>query len=142
MTARREAGPLLLDTHVWIWLNEGVPRLSEALRRRIDHAAKRDGVWVSVISVWEVSLLISRRRLQVGRGCLDWVTRALAPPIALANLTTSIAVECNDLPGRLHSDQADRIIAATARVENLILVTRDRPLLDYARQGHLRALPC
>jgi PIN domain nuclease of toxin-antitoxin system len=133
---------LLLDTHVWIWLNEGVPRLSEAFRRRIDRAATREGVWVSVISVWEVSLLISKRRLQFGRGCLDWVTGALAPPIALASLTPAIAVACNELPGRLHSDPADRILAATARVEDLTLVTSDRPLLDYARQGHLRALAC
>jgi PIN domain nuclease of toxin-antitoxin system len=39
-------------------------------------------------------------------------------------------------------DPADRIIAATARAFDMTLVTRDRPLLDYADAGHLKALAC
>ena len=54
----------------------------------------------------------------------------------------AIAVECNSLPGRLHSDPADRIITATARLNGLNVVTRDRQILDYAAQGYLSALPC
>jgi PIN domain nuclease of toxin-antitoxin system len=57
-------------------------------------------------------------------------------------LTSDIAVSCHQLPGRLHSDPIDRILVATARIENLALVTRDRAILEYAAQGHVRALPC
>jgi PIN domain nuclease of toxin-antitoxin system len=139
---RAEAGALLLDTHVWIWLNEGLPELSVERRQSIDAAARRGEAWVSIISVWEVSLLHSKRRLHLGTSCLDWARRALAPPLALATLTPEIAVECNSLPGQFHDDPADRMIAATARLENLTVVTRDRQILAYAAQGYVSALPC
>jgi PIN domain nuclease of toxin-antitoxin system len=137
-----EPSALLLDTHVWIWLNEGLPELSAQQRQRLDDAARRGEAWVSIISVWEVSSLHSKQRLHLGTSCLDWAQRALAPPLALAALTPQIAVECNGLPGQFHNDPADRIIVATARVEGLTVVTRDRQILDYAAQGYVNALAC
>ncbi|MGH6904526.1 MAG: type II toxin-antitoxin system VapC family toxin [Geminicoccaceae bacterium] len=139
---RSEPSALLLDTHVWIWFNDGLPELSEQLRQLVDDAARRGEVWVSIISVWEVSLLYSKQRLRLQGSCLDWVQRALAPPLALAALTPGIAVDCNTLPGGFHSDPADRIITATARVEGMTVVTRDRQILDYAAQGYVSALAC
>ncbi|WP_338140932.1 hypothetical protein [Candidatus Contendibacter odensensis] len=44
------------------------------------------------------------------------------------------------LPGAVHADPADRIIAATARQSGAVLVTEDQPLLDYGAAGHLRIL--
>jgi PIN domain nuclease of toxin-antitoxin system len=87
-------------------------------------------------------LLHSKQRLRLGTSCLDWVRRALAPPLALAALTPEIAVDGNGLPGQFHNDPADRIITATARVEGLTVITRDRQILDYAREGHVSALAC
>ncbi|MFZ5739720.1 MAG: PIN domain-containing protein [Pseudomonadota bacterium] len=46
------------------------------------------------------------------------------------------------LPGFPHRDPADRIIAATAREYGYRLITRDRSLLAYAREGHIQALSC
>jgi len=51
-------------------------------------------------------------------------------------------MESSFLPGSLHRDPADRIIAATAREYGHTVITRDRALLDYARQGHLAAVEC
>jgi PIN domain nuclease of toxin-antitoxin system len=134
--------PLLLDTHVWIWLNEGAAGLSEVVTRQIDRAAARGEAYVSVMSVWEVSLLHAKQRLVLGLALPIWVERALAPPITMAPLTSEIAIECHHLPVPFHSDPVDRILVATSRIERLTLVTRDRAILDYAAQGHLRALPC
>jgi PIN domain nuclease of toxin-antitoxin system len=134
--------PLLLDTHLWIWLNEGVPELSEDVIHRIDRAAAHGQAFVSVMSVWEVSLLQAKQRVVLGLALPDWVERALAPPIRLATLTPVVARECHYLPGQLHNDPVDRILVATARSEGLTLVTRDRAILDYAARGHLRALAC
>jgi PIN domain nuclease of toxin-antitoxin system len=139
---RSERSGLLLDTHVWIWFNEGLPELSEQHRQTIDEAARRGEVWVSVMSVWEVSLLHAKQRLRLDTSCRDWVQRALAPPLALAALTPAITVECNSLLGQFHSDPADRIITATVRVAGLRVITRDRRILDYATQGHVSAVAC
>ncbi len=136
------ADPLLLDTHVWIWLNEGAGDLSDAVTRRIDRAAARGDAFVSVMSVWEVGLLQARRRVRLGLALPIWVDRALAPPITLAPLTPEIAVECHQLRDRLRNDPVDRILVATARIERLTLLTRDPAILDYAAKGHLRALSC
>jgi PIN domain nuclease of toxin-antitoxin system len=46
------------------------------------------------------------------------------------------------LPGIPPRDPADRILAATAREYGYVLVTRDRPLLDYSEQGHIQELAC
>jgi PIN domain nuclease of toxin-antitoxin system len=75
--------------------------------------------------------------------CLTWVKTALDRSGALTvPLTSEIAVSCHRLPGRLHDDPIDRILVATARIESLTLITRDRAILDYAAQVHVRALPC
>jgi PIN domain nuclease of toxin-antitoxin system len=50
-----------------------------------------------------------------------------------------ILIESVRLPGKLHRDPADRILAATARENGLTLLTRDDALLEYAAEGHLAA---
>jgi PIN domain nuclease of toxin-antitoxin system len=57
-------------------------------------------------------------------------------------LTPKILLDSTALPGSPPADPADRIIAATARVQGFVIVTRDRKLLDYAREGHIRAIAC
>jgi len=51
-------------------------------------------------------------------------------------------MESSLLPGTLHSDPADRIIAATAREYGFTVMTRDRGLLAYANEGHMSAVEC
>ncbi len=46
------------------------------------------------------------------------------------------------LPGDPPRDPADRIIAATARDLGATLITRDRSLLDYGAQGHMKVVEC
>jgi PIN domain nuclease of toxin-antitoxin system len=140
---RIEPRELLLDTHVWIWLVRGESRIAKPVLEAIFEAAGARTSFVSVISIWEVSLLASKGRLVLKQPCLEWVDAALfRSGSELAPLTAQIAVECNGLPGRFHGDPADRIITATARVEGLTVVTRDRQILDYAAQGYVGALAC
>jgi len=60
----------------------------------------------------------------------------------LAELSPKVLLESSFLPGNLHRDPADRIIAATAREFGFTVMTRDGPLLDYAAQGYLSAIEC
>ena len=62
--------------------------------------------------------------------------------IELCELSAEILLESSFLPGNLHKDPADRIIAATAREFGYTVMTRDRPLLDYAAEGYLSAIEC
>ncbi len=127
---------LLLDTHVWIWLTTGdIDKLSDSSLAKIIGANQ---LGVSAISIWEVGMLEAKGRIQLRSSCLDWVRNALkAPRVRLLPLTPEIAVESSRLPGGIHGDPADRILAATSRVEGASLVTKDHMLQQYGRQSFI-----
>jgi PIN domain nuclease of toxin-antitoxin system len=133
---------LILDTHIWIWaINGNVDRLSSEGLEAIETASQNNQLGVCAISVWEVGMLESKGRVQLGKVCLDWVRDALsAPGLRLLPLTPEIAIESSRLPGGLHGDPADRILAATSRIMKATLVTKDLKLLDYASQSFMSAI--
>jgi PIN domain nuclease of toxin-antitoxin system len=72
---------------------------------------------------------------------MQWLRTALAKPgVRLAPLEPEIAVASTCLPWEMHADPADRILVATARHLRATLITADRALLEYAGQGHFKAL--
>ena len=132
---------LLLDTHVWLWLVAGSADLTTEARLTIDEAAAAGALRIAAISLWEVALLAARGRIVLGKSIGLWLEEALADPgPAIDPLTPQIAVESYALPDVFHRDPADRLIVATARVANAILMTRDHRILDYAARGHLTAI--
>lgn len=132
---------VLLDTHVLVWLLSGNSRLGAQARIFIQQSAQDHPVLVSAITPWEIAMLVSKERLTLDRDIDQWMAVALAlPGIRLASLSPEIAVASTRLPGTLHGDPADRIIAATARHLDATLVTEDQRLLEYGATGHLRTL--
>jgi len=116
---------LLLDTHIWLWLFDKPTRLSRnTLATLKDH---ENELWLSPISVWEALTLHEKQRLEITEDLASWVQRATAG-VKEAVLTHEIAVISLQL--KLHKDPADRLIAATAAVLNMPLVTADERLLQ------------
>lgn len=136
----RPPGTLLLDTHVWIWMMEGVKsELSSATISLIEDAAGRSELAISAISVWEFAMLEAKGRITVSRSIDEWVRSALgAPGVRLVDLSPEIALESTRLPEDPHGDPSDRMIVATARVIGATLVTCDQQILAYGAQGHVR----
>lgn len=132
---------LLLDTHVVVWLMLGIPKLGERAREVIDSAFREDRAAISAITVWEIGVLVSKKRIDLYRDVLDWVRDALAlPGVTLVPLEPEIAVASTRLPFEMHADPADRILVATARHLGATLVTADGALLEAAKQGHFVAM--
>lgn len=132
---------LLVDTHVWLWEVAGTGRFQPDLREKINDAAQADRLRLSVISIWEISMLASRGKIELGKPTAAWLAEARANSrIVIEPLSPEIALASCYLPAGFRSDPADEIIVATARVTGATLVTRDRRILDYAVQGHLSAL--
>lgn len=138
----RPVDTLVLDTHVWIWMANGGPEsLAPSAVEAIRRASSASSLAISAISVWEVAMLESRGRVQLRMSCLEWVAESTRRAgLRIVPLSPEIAVASTRLPGELHGDPVDRIIAATARHEGAVLVTRDRLLLGYAACGHVRAI--
>lgn len=132
---------ILLDTHTWIWLFSGSRELSQATIELINKAGKQGKVFISAISMWELSMLAAKNRITLSKSISQWVEESLGQPgVNLALLSPQIAIESSFLPGDFHGDPADRIIIATARIEDLVLLTRDRQILSYGEEKYLRCL--
>jgi len=131
----------LLDTHVWLWIiRAATEQVSNHFFSDVQGWRQTRSVYLSPISCWELGLLIENNQIVMDRPIEDLWKRDTNPDICrIAELTGPILIESTRLPGDLHHDPADRILAATARLNNLTLVTRDWRLLDYALQGHLQA---
>lgn len=137
------AAPLLLDTCAAIWI-AGAQPLSPPATSVMDQVYD-DGtaVFVSPITAWEIGLLVSRDRLRLQIEPVRWFRRLFdVLGFQECDLSAGILLRSSFLPGWPPRDPADRILAATAREYGYRLVTRDRPLLDYAEQGHIQALAC
>lgn len=118
---------LLLDTHVWIWLSlESDAVMSTTAMKAVNAAEHR---WISAISCWELAKLVEKGRIGFSIPTLTWIHRSLQEVgIGVAELTPEIAVESTQL--NLHADPADQIIAATARIMGVPLVTSDKRLRE------------
>lgn len=134
--------PLLLDTCAVIWLFNRSP-LDPAARAAIADAASAGRLFVSPFSGWEIGMLVRKGRIALTMPPALWFAKVVDhPSITLASLHHDILIESSFLPADPPGDPADRIIVATARHAGLAVVTRDRPILDYAARGHVAALAC
>lgn len=115
---------LLLDTHIWLWLVMDVPKIG---KRTLEELRNQDNeLWLSPISTWEILTLNAKGRIQLKLDPREWLALATRG-MREAFLTHEIALEARTL--RLHQDPSDRILAATAKVMGLVLVTADQQLL-------------
>jgi len=127
---------LLLDTHIWLWSHLEPSRLSKRVLTELDKPDNQ--LWLSPISIWELGVLCQKGRVRLDEDVDTWVGKALRRgPMQDAPITHEVAQETMRL--RLpHRDPADHLLAATARVFDLILVTADEQL---AGVRDLRVLP-
>jgi len=132
----------LLDTCAALWVTAGAisQSTSDALTE-----ARNNGlpIFVSPITAWEIAMMARKGRFRSPYTPQRWFDALLATPgTALADMPPKVLIDSQLLPGNLNFDPADRIIAATAREYAYTVMTRDRALLAYAREGHLSAFEC
>ena len=134
--------PILLDTCALIWLANNERLRSAAIDALREMETTPAGILASPISAWEVGQLVAKGRLRLSKDPMSWFQELLDRGVALAPMPPLVLVRSSFLPdARLH-DPADRIIAATAREFGYRLMTRDRPLLEFADAGHAQAIAC
>lgn len=115
---------LLLDTHIWLWTLSDPKRLGRRVLQQLKNEANE--LWLSPISTYEALTLHYKGRFEIDGNLTEWLARATAGTRE-APLTHEIALVARQLS--LHQDPADRILAATAEVLDLTLVTADERLL-------------
>lgn len=119
----------LLDTGVWL---RGVAE-PETLPRDVRHliTASEQGFGLSAISLWEIGKKVQIGKLKLPKDLAPWFEDALASNITVLPITPEVVVDAMRLPGFPNRDPADELIVATARVNNLVLMTTDSQLQHY-----------
>ncbi len=120
---------LLLDTHAFLWWLGNDRKLSTAAHDMIRNPHTL--VHVSAASIWEIAIKAKLGRLEVRDG--DLVAEIEANGFAELPITARHAQSAGALP-RHHDDPFDRMLIAQARIEDLVVVTRDRRFRHYGVQ--------
>ena len=123
---------ILLDTHVWLfWVNDDRELISKKALTAINRA---ESFGVSVISCWEIAMLVAKQRLAFNMDVQDWVNQASKyPGIRLIGLDAEVAVLSTRLPGNFHGDPADRMIVATCMKHNVPLISKDKTIRSWGQ---------
>jgi PIN domain nuclease of toxin-antitoxin system len=121
---------ILLDTCAIIWDALAPGQLSNKAQDAISKADEQNALIISDISLWEVAMLIERGRLKTSESANRLLSLFLASrSVAVKAISPEIAELSVSFGPQLNKDPADRIIAATAIVNNARLVTADQNLI-------------
>jgi PIN domain nuclease of toxin-antitoxin system len=118
---------ILLDTHVWLWLNGALERIPAPLLEILSD--RREEVFFSAVCAWEIGIKHAGGRLSLPDPPETYIPERLK-----SNGFRSLAIQqrhalrAASLPLH-HRDPFDRMLVAQAQLENLRLVTAD-PLLS------------
>lgn len=116
---------LLLDTHAFLWWVTPERKISPRAGEIIGDKANE--IYVSVATGWEIAIKKKLRRLDVPDDLSGFMISQVAKngfsvlPIAMDHALETFALP--DSPG--HRDPFDRLLAAQARIENLVVVSAD-----------------
>jgi PIN domain nuclease of toxin-antitoxin system len=116
----------LLDTHILIWAVSDPARLDQATHEAIVDPDNQ--VMVSSATVWEIAIKQAQGRLNFPMDRFDPTMHAMG--FDVLPILPVHAMAAGALP-RHHADPFDRMLIAQARVENLVLATRDNAIARY-----------
>jgi PIN domain nuclease of toxin-antitoxin system len=119
---------LLVDTHVFLWLQTDPERLGEQLG--IVEDARTD-LLLSAVSSWEIAIKYQLGKLPLPEAPERWVPermRAIRAQALAVEHPHALAVAT--LP-QLHRDPFDRLLVAQATLLGLTIITADPAVAQY-----------
>ncbi len=120
---------ILMDTCAIIWDALDPSELSVKAKSAIDKADRRNALIISDISIWEISMLIKKRRIEVDSTPANFLNLLLQlRNISVQSISPEIAELSVNFGSEINNDPANRIIAATSVIQNAQLVTADQNL--------------
>jgi PIN domain nuclease of toxin-antitoxin system len=126
----------LLDTHVFNWFRIAPEKLGKTSLKLLQSADTQ--VAISAVSSLEVAQLAFKGRLVLPTDVMSWMDGCFSLfGCRETQVDTRIAAEAYRLPGEFHADPADRLLIATARVNDWSLLTADRRIIEYP---HVRSM--
>ncbi|MBQ36525.1 MAG: PIN domain nuclease [Gemmatimonadaceae bacterium] len=120
---------LLIDTHVFLWAVHGDPRLSKPAREA--YLNRRNDLYVSAASFWEIGIKVSLGKLELASGWLETLRHEMeASGLRLLPVEPEHCASLASLPFH-HRDPFDRLLVTQALKEGMSIITADRKLAEY-----------
>lgn len=124
---------ILLDTCAIIWDALDQTKLTDKAKDAIERADQHQALIISDISIWEISMLIKRSRVEVATTAANFINLFLeSRNISVVSISPEIAELSVSFGSEINNDPADRIIAATSIIHNAQLITADSNLRQAA----------
>jgi len=117
----------LLDTHVILWLASEPHKLSEKVSQILISNAPKS---ISVASIWEVAIKLSKRGLDLEGGVEEFYKIANSNNLTILGVRKSHLKVLENL-GFIHKDPFDRLIIATAKAQEMTIITIDEKIQKY-----------
>ncbi|MCU0468473.1 MAG: type II toxin-antitoxin system VapC family toxin [Arcicella sp.] len=118
----------LIDTHTFLWFTEGSNELS--LRAKSIIADKNNQIYLSIGSLWEISIKTAIGKLEVLADYELIIDDVVGNDIEILPINFAHTVIQNRLPF-YHRDPFDRIIVSQAIAENIDLISIDTIFDSY-----------
>lgn len=120
---------ITVDTHVILWDALQPEMLSEKAKRALKDANQSGGILFCSISLWEIAMLIRKKRIEVNVPYIEFVDLLFSSNrCVFQEITPEIALLSTTLPDTINNDPADRIICASSLVTKTPLLTADQNL--------------
>ncbi len=127
---------IVVDTHVIIWDALKPDLLSPSAKNAILEANRLGGIIFCEISLWEIAMLMKKKRLSVDVSYQEFIRLVSeSNNYIFKGINPEIAKLSTQLFSTANKDLADRIISATAIIEKANLVTSDK-ILRRSKKVH------
>ena len=120
---------LLIDTHIFLWLNDGPEKLSE---RALESCSDPSNLlYLSLVSLWEIQIKCQLGKLTTSVSWQRMVeTQKEDNGLQILSLQEAHITQLESLILH-HRDPFDRMLIAQARSEEMLLVSKDGAFNDY-----------
>ncbi|ANV83712.1 twitching motility protein PilT [Picosynechococcus sp. PCC 7003] len=121
---------LILDTHAFLWFINGSDRLSPTARELIEDPNNQR--YLSIASLWELSIKVSINKLKLGMSLIDLVEREVkGNDMEVFQINPHHLEKLSQL-SFYHKDPFDRLIIAQSLVEDIAIITQDFQFIQYS----------
>jgi len=118
----------LLDTHTLLWYFHKSHRLPNSILATIERVDAQK--FVSVASLWEFAIKYSMGKLSFDGGISALWKMVTANEFVILQINEPYLIKLANLPF-LHRDPFDRLLVATAIVEDMTILTADESVRQY-----------
>jgi PIN domain nuclease of toxin-antitoxin system len=110
---------IILDTCAIIWDALASNKLTQKAKQSIESADYNNELIICDISIWEISMLVQRKRLEIDTTAANFINLFIqSRNIQVQSITPEIAELSVNLSKQINNDPADRLIAATSIIRN------------------------